>query len=338
MDLFKLRAQFADCRVNDVYMAFTPGFIISEGEGFLKNAVCKIGRCVNSTIVKKNFQGEVQMFSEKVFQKIWIVPLVLCFVCAVAAGKDEAKAAPQALKNNTFEIGPEVYYVRYNEPGMMENTGIMYGVIGSYIYRSSVGQTFEPSNAWMLRADGRLAFGHMNYDGQTLGGTPLSGDSIDDYLWEVRGLFGYDFKNDTARVTPYTGLGYRYLNDDLADSLDGGYERESNYLYFPIGLEFLFPSKTNWSIGATVEFDALLWGEQKTHLGDYGYGTVDNQQNSGSGFRASIRFQEKGGVAIEPFVRYWNIGDSATKVIDDVPFQEPKNKTTEVGLRVIWTF
>jgi hypothetical protein len=276
------------------------------------------------------------MFSEKVFQKIWLVPLVLCFVCAVAAGKDEAKAAPQA-KNNTFEIGPELYYVRYHESDMMENTGIMYGVIGSYIYRSSVGQAFDPSNAWMLRADGRMAFGHMNYDGELWDGTPASGDSIDDYLWEVRGLFGYDFKNDTARTTPYTGLGYRYLNDDSSNNA-GGYERESNYLYFPIGFEFLFPSETNWSFGATVEFDVLLWGKQRSDLGDSGYGTVDNQQNSGSGFRVSIRFQEKGGFVIEPFVRYWNIGDSATKVIDDVSFQEPKNETTEVGLRVIWTF
>jgi hypothetical protein len=188
----------------------------------------------------------------------------------------------------------------------------------------------------MLRADGRLAFGHMNYDGQYWDGTPASGDSIDDYLWEVRGLLGYDFKNDTARVTPYAGLGYRYLNDDSSNQ-EGGYERESNYLYFPIGLEFLFPSQTNWSIGATVEFDALLWGEQNSHLGGI-FGTVDNQQNSGSGFRASIKLQEKGGFAIEPFFRYWDIGDSATKVIDDVALQEPKNKTTEVGVRVIWTF
>jgi hypothetical protein len=279
------------------------------------------------------------MFGEKVFQKIWLVPLVLCFVCAAAAGKDEAKAASQALKNHTFEIGPEVYYVRYHESDMMENTGIMYGVIGSYIYRSSVGRTFEPSNAWMFRADGRLAFGKMNYDGETSDEPPLpaSGDNIDDYLWEVRGLLGYDFKNKTARTTPFFGVGYRYLNDDSSDQ-DGGYERESNYLYFPIGLEFLFPSENSWSFGATIEFDVLLWGKQKSHLSDYGYGTVDNQQNSGSGFRASLRFQEKGGLVIEPFVRYWSIGDSATKVIDDVPLQEPKNETTEVGLRVIWTF
>jgi hypothetical protein len=131
-------------------------------------------------------------------------------------------------------------------------------------------------------------------------------------------------------------MGYRYLNDDSSGQ-DGGYERESNYLYFPIGLEFLFPSENSWSLGATIEFDVLLWGEQKSHFGG-SYGTVDNQQNSGSGFRASLRLQEKGGFAIEPFVRYWSIGDSATKVIGEDYLQEPKNETTEVGLRVIWTF
>ena len=280
------------------------------------------------------------MFGEKVFKKICLVPLVLSFVCVAAAGKDEPKVATQALKNNTFEIGPEVYYVRYHESDVMEKTGIMYGVVGSYIYRSSVGRTFDPSNAWMLRADGRLAFGKVNYDGEFWDGTPASGDNIDDYLWEVRGLLGYDFKNKTARTTPFFGVGYRYLNDNSSDQ-DGGYERESNYLYFPIGLEFLFPSENSWSFGATIEFDVLLWGKQKSHLGDP-FGTVDNLQNSGSGFRASLKFQNKGGFVLEPFVRYWSISNSSTEVmvIDDLPvsLQEPKNETTEVGLRAIWTF
>jgi hypothetical protein len=164
--------------------------------------------------------------------------------------------------------------------------------------------------------------------------------NVDDYIWEIRGLFGYDFKNDTARTTPYTGFGYRYLNDDSSGD-PMGYERESNYFYIPVGMDILLLSEGQWSLGGMVEFDFLAYGEQKSHIEDVeGFessGVVKNGQHSGWGFRASVRLKEqKPGVnfGVEPFVRYWNIGNSNVSE----GFIEPKNRSIETGVRLVWTF
>jgi hypothetical protein len=173
-----------------------------------------------------------------------------------------------------------------------------------------------------------------------MGGTPYNVNNIDDYIWETRGLFGYDFKNKVARTTPYTGLGYRYLNDD--GSFDpAGYERESNYLYIPIGMDVLLYSQGPLALSGIVEFDVLAWGKQKSHLEDVegleDLGIIENTQHHGWGLRSSVRLQQQKpglNLGVEPFVRYWSIGDS--EVVDGG--LEPKNYSVEWGVRIILVF
>jgi hypothetical protein len=266
-----------------------------------------------------------------------LVFLALFVFCVPAVAKSDPNTAD---KRHTFEIGPEVSWITYREPGLMKEEGAMYGVGGSYIYRGPLFSSKVP-DSWMLRADGRYSVGQVDYDGHLQpSGTPYSVSNVDDYIWEVRGLFGYDFKNDTGRTTPYTGFGYRYLNDD-SSSDPAGYERESNYFYIPVGMDILLFSEGQWSLGGIVEADYLVYGKQKSHIEDVegleSFGVVNNKQYNGHGFRASIRLKEqKPGVTfgIEPFVRYWNIGDS--KVSNG--FIEPKNHSTEAGVRLVWTF
>jgi hypothetical protein len=266
-----------------------------------------------------------------------LVFLALFVFCVPAVAKSDPNTAD---KRHTFEIGPEVSWIEYREPGLMKDKGVMYGVGGSYIYRGPLFSSTE-TNSWMLRADGRYSAGQVDYDGHLQNGTPYSMNNIDDYIWEIRGLFGYDFKSDNARTTPYTGFGYRYLNDDSSGD-PAGYERESNYFYIPAGVDVLLLSKEQWSLGGIVEFDFLAYGEQKSHLEDVegleSLGVVKNKQHSGWGLRASVRLQErKPGVnfGVEPFVRYWDIRNS--KVSDDV-FIEPENRSIETGIRLVWTF
>jgi len=87
-------------------------------------------------------------------------------------------------------------------------------------------------------------------------------NNIDDYILEFRGLAGYDFPVSKASfLTPYAGIGYRYLNDDSSGKVAStgalGYERESNYIYSPIGVKFIADLKKGWSMGAMV---AKFWG------------------------------------------------------------------------------
>ncbi|MFH1562201.1 MAG: autotransporter outer membrane beta-barrel domain-containing protein [Nitrospirota bacterium] len=244
-----------------------------------------------------------------------------------------------------WKVGTEISNRKYEEPGVMEQEGIMYGLLGSYTYRNGV----------MLRAEGLYSFGQVDYKNS---GTM---DDIDDYVLEFRGLAGYDHPlSETSTLTPYIGIGYRYLFDEFGNRLTStnavGYDRESQYIYSPIGVEITAPLKNSWSVRTILEYDIFWWGQQKSYMsqarvwsavpGWYTHNDVENDQDGGYGIRGSIEFQKKGeklDFAIEPFIRYWNIKDSET-VTDTVlsenglwlvttPFTEPKNETTEIGIK-----
>ena len=246
------------------------------------------------------------------------------------AQQSESSSGKKQQKE-VWEIGTELSYIKYEEPDVMDETGTMFGIVGSYIYRDN----------GMFKAEGKWSYGQVDYDGQLQDGTPYTISGIDDYMLEIRGLAGYDFSVlKTITVTPYVGFGYRYLNDDT--SIDAaGYERESNYFYSPIGIEAINNLKDGWSLGAKVEFDIFWAGIQKSHISDIAAGLNDikNDQEDGYGVRGSIKIQKEGDkidFLIESFLKYWNIGESKTS---DITYNgsyigygyEPKNNSIEIG-------
>ncbi len=265
----------------------------------------------------------------------------------------DAKVIGQTPKRHSFEVGPELYYFNYEETRsnfdqdetIMEEEGIFYGVTGAYTFREWVSESGEQDSldgkGLILRAEGRFAVGTVDYDGQTWGGEPLTINDIDDHTMELRPLIGFSSMSKTGEGVLYTGFGYRYLNDDMS-KFSGGYERESNYYYIPIGITGTgLENADGWTTGLTFEFDCLLKGLQKSHLSDAGLGLsdVENKQNKGWGLRASMRFIRRGNMAFEPFVRLWVIDDSEVEIIEDgVAGYEPENETFEVGVNIMMRF
>ncbi|MBI3616224.1 MAG: autotransporter domain-containing protein [Candidatus Omnitrophica bacterium] len=234
---------------------------------------------------------------------------------------------------NQWEIGPEIYYFRYKEPDInVKFDGPMYGLAASF--------THHHSNHLMLTAEGRGAGGTVNYTGS---GTI---DGIPDWTAEGRIAAGYDISlNESRRLTPFLGVGYRYLNDDSSGKTSStgarGYDRESNYLYSPIGLEFNTQLNEGWKLGVSAEYDFFWRGEQKSHLEDASpsFNTVSNNQNNGYGIRGGLKLEKKGerfDFLIGPYVRWWHIGNSKSAnitfsgVIVGTGY-EPKNEALEVG-------
>jgi len=157
--------------------------------------------------------------------KKFIVFLVVLLVGLYSAGSVSA----EQLEKHTFVLGTEISYIKYVEPSIMEETGMMYGIVGSYAYH----------NKLMAKVEGKGSWGQVDYDGKLLDGTKYTLDNINDYMLEFRGLVGYDIRiSEWIFLTPYIGFGYRYLNDDASKD-PAGYERESNYLYSPIGIEII---------------------------------------------------------------------------------------------------
>ena len=240
-----------------------------------------------------------------------------------------------------FGLAFEVSHIKYEEPGIMNNKGVMWGVSGDY--------TFHPEN-FMFRLDGRFSFGDVDYWSKDTG----TDSDIRDYNLEARFAFGYEVKTASPKVsfTPFTGLGYRYLADlsgGTKTSTDySGYDRESNYLYSPIGIETILRLKGSWFFGLAGEYDLFWHGWQYSQLGDIdpGLNTLKNDQKDGWGARGSVRISKRVGrmdLCIEPYFRYWDIGDSDIDILtyfdpNDLiaigPMHEPPNTTREWGSRL----
>ncbi len=255
---------------------------------------------------------------------------VLCFL-------GTGNAFAENLQKHTFEVGPTVSHIKYEEPGLMKTDGMMYGIRAAYTYRDNL----------MLKVEGRYSAGEVDYTGHLVNlvtgvKTPHTAGNIPQYMLEFRGVGGYIFPiSKTSFVTPYIGLGYRYLNNDLSVH-PGGYERESNYIYSPVGVRYDAKLSNGWSFGANAEYNIFWRGKQISHLSDIhpGFNVVENRQRDGYGLRASVEFAKKTGsveLALTPFIKYWNIGDSDRA---DLTFNgvivgtawEPKNRSTEIGL------
>ncbi|MCA9398943.1 MAG: hypothetical protein KC618_04275 [Candidatus Omnitrophica bacterium] len=271
--------------------------------------------------------------------------LFLSMVALTVAGLSvNAQASPK----DNVDLAAEVYYFNYEEPGFMEDTGMFYGLAGVYTryFSSFLGQnaTVE-DDPFLLQFDGRFAFGIVDYTSVNSG----SLDGINDFVFEGRILGGYEAALGKMTILkPYTGIGYRYLNDDSSGEITttghAGYERESNYIYIPVGVDLVTPITTSWTFGVNVEFDIFLYGRQKSHLGDAvaGLNSVENDQDQGYGARGSLelrREDENFDIFIEPFVRFWHIDDSDISPITYGGVLtgyglEPENETLETGLRL----
>lgn len=236
----------------------------------------------------------------------------------VSIDKKEIAVPKKLLPVHSIDVGLEAFYKKYEEPDVMNNKGMMYGAALGYTYHDNV----------MAKAQLLIAYGEVNYDSNRTG----SINSIPDNHWEIRGLLGYDFAVDpTFYITPYIGLGYRYLGDDSSGKISttghSGYKRESNYYYSPVGIELIKILQEGWTIAANAEFDYLWYGKQKSYPAGI---EINNQQNQGYGIRTSLKVEKKitnAAIVFEPFIRYWDIGQSEIDFI----FVEPKNKTTEYG-------
>ena len=241
--------------------------------------------------------------------------------------------APQFFGRDLgVEMGFETSHITYTEPGIMREEGFMYGVTGALAYRNY---------NYMLSIEARASLGQVDYSSGASGKL----DNIDNSMWELRGLAGYDFHlSEVSAVTPYIGLGFRQLNDNMGgrSSTTGaaGYDRNISYVYSPIGIDVTRAFGNDWHVKLRLEYDKFWDGNVESHLGSIpGYYDIENDQDKGYGARFSIMFKKRGETIdfiIEPFYRYWSI--KASKYTTDPvgsTWVEPKNNSKEFGVNFV---
>ena len=264
--------------------------------------------------------------------------LLPCLLAAllVLAGNARAEDHPRLFAHNVWELAYQVEHLEYEESGLMEEVGWLQGVAGSFETRLG--------DKAMLQLAAEAVTGGLDYDGHYSDGSPATTDT-DDFIFEGRALLGWDFRvHPQVGLTPYSGLGWRYWNDQIRGT--GGYEREITYWYLPLGLQATALSGDGaWRLGAKAEYDRLLYGHVSSHLGDAvaGWDTVENDQRGGWGLRASVSAERTIGsdwsLVVEPFFGYWDIEKSEEsdlttggRVIGRA--WEPANTSTTWGLRL----
>lgn len=198
-------------------------------------------------------------------------------------------------------------------------------------------------NETFIRGDLRYAFGTVDYNSNGTG----SASGVPDWYIEARGLVGKDWVINDAVLSPYIGLGYRYLSNDargITSTGAAGYRRESIYFYLPIGVIHRNSLNDQARLASTLEYDHLLTGKQNSRLSDagLGYSDVTNNQTSGYGLKLSVIY-ERDDWALGPYFYYWNIDQSDMSLLyqNGVPVGigwEPKNDTVEFGLKASQQF
>lgn len=245
------------------------------------------------------------------------------------AASNPAVNTPLATRTG-FEIGGQFSDYEYKEPDFMKLSGPKLAVAGAY--------TFAFAEQAFGRAELRHAYGELYYEGS---GTM---NDVPDTTFEARFLVGGDFfPEDAVAVTPYAGLGYRYLFNDLRGTTSTGavgYRRYSRYLYVPLGLTMRFRTDSSWVVAPSIEYDYFIRGQQDSRLSDTGFGLADakNRQHEGYGYRAAVLL-ENGHFAFGPWVQGWKIEDSdLTPVGFGLVGLEPANETFEMGIELKYRF
>lgn len=192
---------------------------------------------------------------------------------------------------------------------------------------------------WFLRADGRFTAGSLEYEG--------SGemDSNPNYVGEVRATIGRDFLTRNWGISPYVGIGYRYVHSDVRGVTTTGqlgYQRDNHLLFVPIGVQPRMQLANGDRITLTAEYDPVLQGWQESFLSDInGFPDLTNKQTGGYGLRGDLMYQT-GDWSFGPFVNYWNINQSETDCgvgpLVAVCGFEPHNHTVEYGLQFRYRF
>ena len=165
---------------------------------------------------------------------------------------------------------------------------------------------------------------------------------IPDYQLEGTGYIGLPLNLNDSRLTLFGGLGYRYLLNasGLKQSTTGhsGYDRESRYMYVPLGINYETNSTNDSYWEFRGEYLHFLYGQQTSRLSQVSsnFSDVTNDQEEGSGIKLRAKFYIDSSSGFEGYMDYWDIADSKLDVSGN--FMEPRNTTSETGIRYFWKY
>ncbi len=236
----------------------------------------------------------------------------------------------QSFENNKSELGIYFGTKIYEERHPVDNSFFM-SQDGWMIGINTNSETYDGST--YIGFKNRAAYGQVDY--RSAGTGTMTG--IPDYQLETTGYIGLPYEGSSSRITYFTGLGLRYLLNAsglrLSSTGHAGYDRESRYIYMPFGINY---EKDSWELRG--EYLYFLYGQQTSYLSDVSpnHPDITNDQEEGSGIKLTAKYYAEEGFGYEFYMDYWDIADSKLDTTGN--FMEPRNTTSETGLRMFWKY
>ncbi|AEF53599.1 hypothetical protein [Marinomonas posidonica] len=206
-----------------------------------------------------------------------------------------------------LELGPYMSYMDYSEHDEVSQYGVLTGLHARYSSYYSFSVLFidvsYASDQISQKGAGKI-------------------ESVKNEVYDLRSMIGRAlYVNDSYRITPYLGLGYRRSLLDsrgqVSTTLIEGYKSQQVYFYNPIGIEFQeLVSEASWVLGARIEYDIVLLARNETRLSaSEGYRAIETDLSNARGYHFYLQLQrflnpDGGAIVIEPFYKYWQAKDA----------------------------
>ncbi len=260
-----------------------------------------------------------------------------------------AAASPAAAQTRPgLEIGLEVSRTGYKEFDgddlFIRQRGHMVGLHLGFVQPIASGLFVR---AWLSGAAGAF-----DYD-------PLDEPVLED-IEQSSGRFelhvGHDFRlPGGATVTPFAGIGVRLQEDHGSGRQTNSgllsFDRETRYTYIPAGVAATVPVGTRSRVIVSAQYNHLIGGSVTSRFSEVEPDAPDItlDLNGGQGLEASAMLSlpvgRRSAANFGPFVRRWTIRESDSLTLtnpddptEEISFTEPRSRSTEVGLRVSFSF
>lgn len=247
----------------------------------------------------------------------------------------------QAQSLPGWDIGAEIFHYQYREPEQgvnVKDRGVLFG--------ASLGYT-HVQGPWMARLRGSAALGTIDYSSAN-----AKAKDVIQKIGQLEFHVGRDFEVlGGSTLTPFIGAGVRELIDEIGGKeFEGlkGYDRRVRYDYSIAGFDLSTAASFDRNFTVSMQYAQLMGGSSKAYFAkeDPEVPNINLKfKDGGYGVDASamINFRDTSGIfSIGPFLRYWDIKQSAPLVFIEeegkVTFWEPANSTWKVGLRSSYKF
>jgi hypothetical protein len=203
-----------------------------------------------------------------------------------------------------LELGPYLSYIDYDESGGIAQSGRLSGIHARY-------SAYFPFLVTLI--DLSYANGDVDYQGAG------KINDIKNEVYALQAMIGRAFYfNDSYRVTPFLGLGYRRSAVDSRGEVStisvAGVKSQQTYVHNPIGIEIQeLMGESAWVVGGRFEYNIPLMAQNETVLGAVDtYQPVSVKHRKGRGYHFYLDFRrflnnDGSGIVVEPFYKYWQL-------------------------------